>query len=70
MADAKAAAAEPVSGVVGSQLVTSSADIVEMIDKATRWFTLQRPDGRTATIRGPGVRGFDPNEAKTKYVGR
>lgn len=53
------AATEPVSGVVGSQLVTSSATVTK-IDKATRWFTLQRPDGRTATMRaGPEVRNFD-----------
>ncbi len=57
-ADAKAAAAEPVSGVVGSELVTSSATVTK-IDHATRWLTLERADGRTATMRaGDDVRNL------------
>jgi Cu/Ag efflux protein CusF len=53
-----AAAVEPVSGVVGSQLVTSSATVTK-IDHASRMVTLQRADGRTATVRcGEEVRNL------------
>jgi len=55
---AKPAKEEPVSGVVGSQLVTATAQVTA-VDVEKRLVTVRRADGKTVTIRcGEAVRNL------------